>query len=158
MFHFPFLNIFKQIVLLWTWRNRHLLILLWVFVTDSIVNSEHEMSTAKRLCYMAPPVLVSKCQPRKWWKTSVRPTLGTIGVQSQNSSHFPVWERVGWGNWADGLFCLWRGVLRLDPNLTWWAYQAISLLSRPGTLSAGGLISPLFSLSLWWHLWSAAAN
>ena len=32
-----------------------------------------------------------------------------------------------------------------DPNLTWWAYQAISLLSRPGTLSAGGLISPLFS-------------
>ena len=23
-----------------------------------------------------------------------------------NSSHFPVWERVGWGNWADGLFCL----------------------------------------------------
>ena len=51
-----------------------------------------------------------------------------------------------------------RGVLRLDPNLTWWAYQAISLLSKPGTLSAGGLISPLFSLSLWWHLWSAAAN
>ena len=24
-----------------------------------------------------------------------------------NSSHFPVWERVAWGNWADGLFCLW---------------------------------------------------
>ena len=48
--------------------------------------------------------------------------------------------------------------LRLDPNLPWWAYQAISLLSRPGTLSAGGLISPLFSLSLWWHLGSAAAN
>ena len=37
--------------------------------------------------------------------------------------------------------------LRLDPNLTWWAYQAISLLSRPGTLSAGGLISPLFLLA-----------
>ena len=35
--------------------------------------------------------------------------------------------------------------LRFDPNLTWWAYQAISLLSKPGTLSAGGLISPLFS-------------
>ena len=37
--------------------------------------------------------------------------------------------------------------LGFDPNLTWWAYQAISLLFRPGTLSAGGLISPLFSPS-----------
>ena len=35
--------------------------------------------------------------------------------------------------------------MSLDPNLTWWAYQAISLLSWPGTLSTGGLISPLFS-------------
>ena len=35
--------------------------------------------------------------------------------------------------------------LSFDPNLTWWAYRAISLLFRPGTLSAGGLISPLLS-------------
>ena len=35
--------------------------------------------------------------------------------------------------------------VEFGPNLTWWAYQAISLLSRPGTLSVGGLISPLFS-------------
>ena len=34
-------------------------------MTDDIVNIEHEMSTAKGLCYMAPPVLVSKCQPEK---------------------------------------------------------------------------------------------
>ena len=34
-------------------------------MTDNIVNSEHEMSTAKSLCYMAPPALVSKCQPEK---------------------------------------------------------------------------------------------
>ena len=38
---------------------------LCVFVTDNIVNSEHKISTAKGLCYMAPPALVSKCQPRK---------------------------------------------------------------------------------------------
>ena len=42
-------------------------------MTDNIVNSEHEMSTAKSLCYMAPPALVSKCQPRKMGKMSVRP-------------------------------------------------------------------------------------
>ena len=35
--------------------------------------------------------------------------------------------------------------LSLDPNLTWWAYRAISLLFRPGILPAGGLISPLSS-------------
>ena len=35
--------------------------------------------------------------------------------------------------------------LCLDPNLTWWANGAISLLFRPGTLPAGGLISPLSS-------------
>ena len=34
-------------------------------MTDDIVNSEHDMSTAKSLCYMAPPALVSKCQPEK---------------------------------------------------------------------------------------------
>ena len=28
--------------------------------------------------------------------------------RSSTSSGFPVWERVGWGNWADGLFCLCR--------------------------------------------------
>ena len=38
--------------------------------------------------------------------------------------------------------------LSFDPNLTWWAYQAISLLSRPGTLSAGGLIVARLSKSL----------
>ena len=43
---------------------------LWVFVTDNIVNSEHDMSTAKRLCYMAPPALVSKRQPRKMVKNA----------------------------------------------------------------------------------------
>ena len=32
-----------------------------------------------------------------------------------------------------------------DSILTWWAYRAISLLFRPGTLPAGGLISPLSS-------------
>ena len=37
-------------------------------MTDNIVNSEHDMSTAKSLCYMAPPALVSKCQPRKMVK------------------------------------------------------------------------------------------
>ena len=72
-FHFPFLFIFKQIVQLWTCQYKHILILLWVFVTGNIVNSEHEMSTAKSLCYMAPPVLVSKCQPRKTVK-NVRPS------------------------------------------------------------------------------------
>ena len=46
---------------------------LWVFVTDNIVNSEHEMSTAKSWCYMAPPALVSKCQLRKMVK-NVRPS------------------------------------------------------------------------------------
>ena len=35
--------------------------------------------------------------------------------------------------------------LSLDPNLTWWAYRTISLLFRPGTLPAGGLISQLSS-------------
>ena len=35
--------------------------------------------------------------------------------------------------------------LCLDPNLTWWAYGVISLLFRPGTFPAGGLISPLSS-------------
>ena len=43
------------------------------FVTDNIVNREHDMSTAKSLCYMAPPALVSKCQPRKMVK-NVRPS------------------------------------------------------------------------------------
>ena len=46
---------------------------LWVFVTDNIVNSEHEMSTAKSLWYMAPPALVSKCQPPKMVK-NIRPS------------------------------------------------------------------------------------
>ena len=49
------------------------LILVWVFVTDNIVNSQHEMSTAKSLCYMAPPAPVSKCQLRKMVK-NVRPS------------------------------------------------------------------------------------
>ena len=44
------------------------LIILWVFLRDNIVNSEHKMSTAKRLCYMTPLALVSKCQPRKMVK------------------------------------------------------------------------------------------
>ena len=70
---FPFLIIFKQIVQLWTCQYKHILILLWVFVTDHIVNSEHEMSTAKSLCYMAPPALVSICQPRKIVK-NIRPS------------------------------------------------------------------------------------
>ena len=73
IFYFPFLIAFKQIVQLWTCQYKHILILLWVFVTDNIVNSEHEMSTAKILCYMAPPGLVSKCQPRKMVK-NVRPS------------------------------------------------------------------------------------
>ena len=49
-------------------QYKHILILLCVFVTDKIVNSEYEMSTAKSLCYMAPPALVSKCQPGKMEK------------------------------------------------------------------------------------------
>ena len=74
---FSISDYFKLIVQLWTCRNKHL-ILSWVFMTNNIVNSELTMSTAKGLCYMAPPALVSKCQPRiKWWKTSVRPTLIT---------------------------------------------------------------------------------
>ena len=75
-FHFPFLIIFKQIVQLWTRHYKHILILLWVFVTDNIVNSEHEMSTTKSLCYMAPPALVSKCHEMTR-KMSIRPTLIT---------------------------------------------------------------------------------
>ena len=35
--------------------------------------------------------------------------------------------------------------LILDPNLRWWANGVISLLFRPATFSAGGLISSLFS-------------
>ena len=42
-------------------------------MTYNIVNSEHETSTAKSLCYMAPSALVSKCQPRKMVK-NVRPS------------------------------------------------------------------------------------
>ena len=68
IFHFPLLIIFKQIVQLWTCQYKHIVILLCVFVTDNNVNSKHEMSTAKSLCYMAPPAPVSKCQPRKWLK------------------------------------------------------------------------------------------
>ena len=49
-------------------------IFLWVFVTDNIVNSEYETSTAKSLCYMAPPALVSKCQPTKNGEKNVRPS------------------------------------------------------------------------------------
>ena len=66
--HFSFLTIFKQIVQLWTCQYKHILILVWVFVTSNIVNSEHDMSTAKSLCNMAPPALVLKCQPRKMVK------------------------------------------------------------------------------------------
>ena len=40
----------------------------WVFMTNDIVNSEHTMSTMKSVCYIAHPVLVSKCQPRKMVK------------------------------------------------------------------------------------------
>ena len=40
-------------------------LILGVFMTNNIVNSEHNTSTAKSLCYMDPPVLVSKCQPTK---------------------------------------------------------------------------------------------
>ena len=70
--HFPFLIIFEQIIQLWTCQYKHILILLWVFVTDNSVNSGH-VSTAKSLCYMAPPALVSKCQPRKMGE-NVRPS------------------------------------------------------------------------------------
>ena len=73
VFNFPSLIIYKQIVQLWTCQYKHISIILWVFLTDDIVNSEHEMSTAKHLCYMAPPALVSKCQPRKMVK-NVRPS------------------------------------------------------------------------------------
>ena len=50
-------------------------------------------------------------------------------------------------NYTNQLAPKWGSQRRLsfDPNLTWWAYRAISLLFRLGTLSAGGLISPLFS-------------
>ena len=41
---------------------------LWVFMKNNIVNNEHEMSSAKSLCYMAPLALVSKCHPRKMVK------------------------------------------------------------------------------------------
>ena len=68
IFHFPFLIVFKQIAQLWTCKYKNILILMWVFLTDYIVNSEHEMSTAKSLYYMAPPALVSKCQPRRMVK------------------------------------------------------------------------------------------
>ena len=73
LFHFPLLIIYKQIVQLWTCQYKHILIFFRVFVTDNIVNSEHEMSTVKSLCNMAPPALVSKCQPRKMVKI-VRPS------------------------------------------------------------------------------------
>ena len=49
---------------------QHISIILWVFVRDNIVNSEHEMSIAKSLCYIAPPALVSKCQPLKMVKNA----------------------------------------------------------------------------------------
>ena len=77
IFHFPFLIIFKQIVQLWTCQYKHIFILSWVFVTDNIVNSEHEMSTAKSLCYMAPPAWSQNVSHEKWWKMSVRPILIT---------------------------------------------------------------------------------
>ena len=78
IFHFPLLIIFKQIVQLWTCQYKNILILLWVFVTYNIVNSEHDMSTAKSLCYMAPPALgFQNVSHEKWWKMSVRPTLIT---------------------------------------------------------------------------------
>ena len=73
MFRFPFLIIVKPIVQLWICQYKHIFIILCVFVIDYNVNSEHEMSTAKYLCYMAPPALVSKCQPRKMVK-NVRPS------------------------------------------------------------------------------------
>ena len=75
--NFSFLIIFKQIAQLWTCPYKHISIILWVFVTENILNSEHEISTAKSLCNMAPPALVSKCQLQKWWKMSVHLTLIT---------------------------------------------------------------------------------
>ena len=71
---------------LWACRYKHILILLWAFVTDNIVNVEHVMSTAKSLCYMTPPALVSKCQLRKMMK-SVRPTLITTPHHLTNYAH-----------------------------------------------------------------------
>ena len=52
-------------------QSKHFLIPLWVFVTNNIVNSEHEMSIEISLRYMVPPVPVSKYQPRK---TSICPS------------------------------------------------------------------------------------
>ena len=92
-----------------------LLILLWVFMTNDIVNREHEMSTAKSLCYMAPPALVSKCQPRKMVKnvrlshphhhsaahviqqillifvTDIINFLGSCRLWNFMNTHWPVW-------------------------------------------------------------------
>ena len=59
---------------LWACRYKHILILLWAFVTDNIVNVEHVMSTAKSLCYMAPPALVSNVSYEKLWKASAPPS------------------------------------------------------------------------------------
>ena len=82
---FPFLIILKQIhvVRLWTCRNKHFLILLCVFVTNNIASSEHEMSTAKSLRYMAHIAPVSKCQPQKKWLSV--PVL---------HSYYPEWDHA----------------------------------------------------------------
>ena len=53
-----------------------------MFVTDNNVNSEHEMSTAKSLCYMAPPAQVSKCQPRKMLPILVTAVVNFLGSYS----------------------------------------------------------------------------
>ena len=50
---------------------------LWDAVTNNIVNSEHEMSTEKSLCYMAPPEPILKCRPRKCWKSPSHPRYCT---------------------------------------------------------------------------------
>ena len=53
---------------------------------DNNVNSEHEMSTAKSLRYMAPPALVSNCQPRKMVK-NVRPSHSHHHSADHDISH-----------------------------------------------------------------------
>ena len=85
---FPFIIIFKQIhvVRLWTCRNKHFLNLLCVFVTNDIVKSEHEMSTAKSLRYNAPIAPVSKCQPQK--NGEKRPSVLVL------HSYYPEWDHA----------------------------------------------------------------
>ena len=58
-------------------------------------------------------------------------SLSGVWGRKSNSSGFPVWERVGWSNWADALFCLWW-----QTNSLSWHYRDHLIAARfdPKTL------------------------